>query len=403
MTAPVSEYVTPRLRRVDEPSTSLGIVALPCTMMRGGTSRGAFFSAADLPRDVGLRDRVLLAAMGSPHPLQVDGIGGGNSLTSKVAIVGPPSDPRADVDYLFAQVSVDQAMVDTKAACGNILAAVGPFAIEAGLVATGSPFTVVHIHNLNSGTITVATLSTPWGRLRYDGDQTIAGCAASAAPVRLSFVDAAGAMTGRLLPSGRVVEAIDGIPVSLVDYAIPVMIVEASRFGLSGRETPAEIDANRSLLDTIEQVRRVAGRRMGLGDVSRSVTPKVALVSPPRNGGTIASRYLTPWHCHLSHAVTGALCLTAASRLAGSVAAAVAVPTAVGSNVEVEHPAGALRVDFDGSGEELVTSVVRTARLLFKGHVYVPEDVFQLDAPNEADGARKSSPADAFSASTIAG
>ena len=365
-------------------SASLGVVPLPCLMMRGGTSRGAFFNAADLPADPAARDRVLIAAMGSPHPLQVDGIGGGNPLTSKVAIVGPPSDPRADVDYLFAQVSVDRALVDTKAACGNILTAVGPFAVETGLVATRSPFTTVRIHNVNTGTLTLATLSTPDGRLRYDGDQVMAGCATPSAPIRLSFVDAAGGMTGRLLPTGEAREEIDGIPVSLVDYAIPVMIVEAKRLGITGQETAAEIDANRALLDRVEALRLVAGQRMGLGDVSRSVTPKVALVSRARNGGTIASRYLMPWRCHTAHAVTGALCLTAATRLAGSVAAAVARRPA-GPQVEIEHPAGTLSVEVEGSGERLTTSVVRTARLLFAGQVYVPEAAFRSEADDRHD------------------
>jgi len=372
------------VRRPGTLSKSLGIEALPCTMMRGGTSRGAFFSSADLPRDSDLRDRVLLAALGSPHPLQVDGIGGGNPLTSKVAVVGPSSHPRADVDYLFAQVSVDQAKVDTRATCGNILAAVGPYAIEAGLVAARSPVTTVRIHNTNSGTLTVATLDTPGKRLRYDGDQVLAGCNTPAAPVRLSFVEAAGSITGRLLPTGLPVEEIDGVPVSLVDYAIPVMIVEARWLGLTGGESPAIIDADRGLLDRIERMRRAAGTRMGLGDVSQSVTPKVALVSPPREGGTVSSRYLTPWRCHLSHAVTGALCLTAAARLAGTVAAVAATGTAaIQSWVEVEHPSGALRVECEGAGDGLVTSVVRTARLLFRGHVYVPSLAVRADPVGE--------------------
>lgn len=376
---PPASQARPRHKAFDRGvSTSAGIVALPCTMMRGGTSRGAFFNAADLPEDPDLRDRVLLAAMGSPHPLQVDGIGGGNPLTSKVAIVGPSADRRADVDYLFAQVNVDRAAVDTKAACGNILAAVGPYAIETGLVAPEAPITVVRVRNVNTGAITLATLETPDGRLRYDGEETLPGLDSPAAPIRLSFVDAAGAMTGKLLPSGNSRETIDGIGVSLVDSGIAAMIVDAREFGLSGAENPAEIDADRALLDRVEAMRLEAGRRMGLGDVSQSVVPKVALVSPPVTGGTIRSRYLMPWRCHASHAVTGALCLAAAMTVPGTVAADVAAKSGSGQ-VGIEHPAGVLQLGVEGEAERLVASVVRSARLLFQGYVYVPARAFERE------------------------
>ena len=352
-------------------STSRGIMPLPCMMIRGGTSRGAFFRAGDLPGDKVTRDQVLLSALGSPHPLQIDGIGGGNPLTSKVAIVGPSADPGADVDYLFAQIGIEQPVVDTRAACGNILAGVGPFAVETGLVAARSPTTVVRIRNVNTDTIALATLDTPDGLLRYDGDQTIAGLATPAAPVRLSFVDAGGAMTGYLLPTGRTVEEIDGIPVSLVDYSIPVMIVEASRLGLTGEESPAEIDADRDLLDRIEQMRLVAGQRIGLGDVSRSVAPKVALVSPPGHSGTINSRYLMPWRCHRSHAVTGALCPAVATRIDGSVAAAFTNGShdtgfGGGSRASGRHPSGGVRGPRGGVrylGSEDRTPLVQRPRL----------------------------------------
>jgi len=355
-------------------------VSIPCTMIRGGTSRGVFFNAADMPSEVADRDRVLLAAMGSPHPLQVDGIGGGNPLTSKVAIVGRSTDPRADVDYLFAQVTPERATVDTNATCGNILSAVGPFAAEEGLIALDSPTTQIRIRNTNSETITLATLETPGGRLRYDGNEEMTGSIRPAAPIRLSFVDASGALTGRLLPTGKVQEEINGVAVSLVDYAIPVMIVEASQFGLTGQETAAQIDADRNLFDVVEAIRLEAGQRMGLGDVSKSVVPKVALISPPCHGGTITSRYLTPWRCHLTHAVTGALCLTAAICIEGTVAnAIVTLSDDADRQVNVEHPSGTLRVGLEGNGTELITSVVRTARMLFRGHVYVPAAAFQSD------------------------
>lgn len=342
-------------------SASSGIAALSSLMMRGGTSRAAMFLADDLPADIQIRDRVLMAVMGSGHALQVDGIGGGNPLTSKVAVVGRSSDPRADVDYLFAQVGVDKRTVDTRANCGNILAAVGPFAIETGLITPRSPTTSVRIRSVNSDTIAVATLRTPGGRLRYDGDLMVAGLDAPSAPVNLSFLDSAGAITGSLLPTGSPLDVIDGIEVSVVDYSIPVMIVDARSVGLTGAESPADIDANRTVFKRVEALRLAVGRRMGLGDVSGSVTPKVAIVSPPRHGGTLTSRYLMPWQCHKAHAVTGALCLAAATRINGSVAQKLARPIPGVATVDIEHPAGEMQIECRGSGDDLVTSVVRSA------------------------------------------
>lgn len=374
------------------PSRSGGIAAVRCMMFRGGTSRALFFHVADLPADREARDRVLLAAMGSPHPMQLDGVGGGNPLTSKVAIVGPSADGDADIDYLFAQVAVDRAVVDTEAACGNILAAVGPYAVEAGMVATGSPCTEVRIRSLNTGAITVATLSTRGGTLRYDGDHEMAGLATKAAPIKLRFAGAAGSLTGRLLPAGGARTVIAGVEVSLVDYAIPVMIVAAEALGLKGGETAAPIDADLALLARIEAMRREAGRLMGLGDVSQSVTPKVALVSPPMAGGTIRSRYLTPWRCHASHAVTGALCLAAARTIDGTVAAEFGSPASEEGVVEIEHPAGVLRLETEGVGEAFAASVTRSARLLFEGCVYVPAaalaGVAETSGPHTATAGR---------------
>jgi 2-methylaconitate cis-trans-isomerase PrpF len=361
------------LRSASLLSSSLGVLSIRCTLMRGGTSRGVFFNAADMPADPGERDRVLIAALGSPHPLQVDGVGGGNPLTSKVAIVGPSDDPRADVDYLFAQVSPELTTVDTNATCGNILSAVGPFAVEEGIVQPGSPNTQIRIRNTNSGTITLATLETPGGRLRYDGDERMAGRIRPAAPIRLSILEAAGALTGQLLPTGKARENIGGVDVSLVDFAIPVMIAEARQFGLAGDETAEQIDANRALFEAVEAIRLEAGRRMGLGDVSGSVVPKVALVSPQRKGGTITSRYLTPWRCHLTHAVTGGLCLSAAIGIEGTIANAIVCPEGDAKRlVTIEHPTGVFEVECEGAGVEFTTSVTRTARLLFRGHVYIP-------------------------------
>lgn len=340
--------------------------------MRGGTSRGPFFLERDLPGDPAVRDRVLLAAMGSPHMLQLDGLGGGNSLTSKVAIVSRSSRPDADVDYLFAQVAVERAHVDLSPNCGNMLSAVGPFAIEAGLVPALDGETIVRIHNRNTGALIEAAVQTPGGVVAYDGATAIDGVAGTAAPIKLGFLEAVGSKTGALLPTGLAREEIDGVPVTLIDYATPMLLLRASDLGLAGDETPAELDANVALLARLEQLRCEAGRRMGLGDVAGRVIPKVGLLSQARRGGSLTSRYFTPDRCHRSHAVTGALCVAAASRIAGSVAAEML--SATGSLVTIEHPSGAIQVDLslDAAGQVIRASLVRTARRIFEGNVIVP-------------------------------
>jgi 2-methylaconitate cis-trans-isomerase PrpF len=357
-------------------------------MMRGGTSRGLFFRKDDLPVDPLLRDRVLIAALGSPHPLQVDGVGGGNPLTSKVAIVGRPTVAGADVDYLFAQVQVDRAAVDTRPTCGNLLAAVGPFALEAGLVEPTSPVTLVRIHSVNTGTIATAIVNTPGRELRYDGDCVLPGLDNPAAPISLAFEDAGEEGGGALLPTQRPRELIHDVPVTLAAYTIPVMMVAAASLGLDGTESPAELDARPDLFRRVEALRLVAGRRMGLGDVSASVVPKVAILSPPRNGGTITSRYLMPWKAHGSHAVTGALCIAAATTVPGSLAAEIAGPVdGRGAIVHVEHPAGTLSIELSDGEGGLRASLVRSARKLFVGEVFIPAMVaMAAAAPADAVG-----------------
>lgn len=346
---------------------------IPCVLMRGGTSRGPFFLESDLPAEPRARDRVLLAAMGSPHLLQLDGLGGGNSLTSKVAIVSRSARPDADVDYLFAQVAVDRADVDLGPNCGNMLSAVGPFAIEAGLVPAAEGETVVRIHNRNTASLIEATVQTPGGLVDYDGATAIDGVAGTAAPVKLSFLEAVGSKTGALLPTGKAREEIDSVAVTLVDYAMPMLLARAGDFGLAGDETPAVLDADASLLARLERIRREAGRRMGLGDVAGRVIPKIGLLSPARRGGGLTSRYFTPDRCHRSHAVTGALCIAAASRIAGSLAADM-LSLETGTLVGVEHPSGAIQVELalDAAGQVARASLVRTARRIFEGHVIVP-------------------------------
>lgn len=262
---------------------------IPCVLMRGGTSRGPFFLEQDLPAEPAERDRVLLAAMGSPHLLQLDGLGGGNSLTSKVAIVSRSSRPDADVDYLFAQVAVERAHVDLGPNCGNMLSAVGPFAIEAGLVPALDGETPVRIHNRNTGALVEATVQTPGGIVAYDGATAIDGVAGTAAPIKLNFLEAIGSKTGALLPTGSARSEIDGVPVTLVDYATPMLLLRAADLGLAGDETPPELDADPALLARLEQLRREAGRRMGLGDVAGRVIPKVGvLAGAPRRQPDLA-------------------------------------------------------------------------------------------------------------------
>jgi 4-oxalomesaconate tautomerase len=346
---------------------------IPCVLMRGGTSRGPLFLETDLPSDPEVRNRVLLAALGSPHVLQVDGLGGGNPLTSKVAIVGLPTRTGVDVDYLFAQVAVDRPHVDVSPNCGNMLSAVGPFAIEAGLVAAQDGETVVRIYNRNTSTLIEAVVQTPFGIVTYEGTTSIDGVPGTAAPIKLTFLDAVGSKTGALLPTGVARETVANTPVTLIDYAMPMVLLRAADLGIAGDEAPAVLDANGALLGRLEAIRLEAGRRMGLGDVSGRVVPKIGVLSHARHGGTITSRYFVPERCHKHHAVTGALCVATACRLPGSVAYDVGSAD-VPSHVKLEHPSGRIEVDlsFDGSGHVSRASLVRTARRIFEGSVIVP-------------------------------
>ena len=271
-------------------------VGIPAVLMRGGTSKGLYFDRADLPVDQSVRDQFLLAAMGSPDPRQIDGAGGTNSLTSKVAIVGPSA--ARDVDYLFAQVLIDRAIVDLNPTCGNMLAGVGPFAIERGMVEAAAGETRVRIHMVNTGGLVEAVVQTPGRLVRYDGDVAIDGVPGTAAPVMLNLMRCVGSKTGAMLPSGRPQDEIDGVPVTLIDVAMPMMVVRADSLGKTGYETPAELDADTALFARVEQMRRTAGELMGMGDVSGMVVPKVSLVAPPRSGHGVSSRYLVPNRTH---------------------------------------------------------------------------------------------------------
>jgi len=351
-------------------------------LIRGGTSKGPYFKSTDLPEDLRLRDRVLLAAMGSPDARQIDGIGGADTLTSKVAIVGPSSVEGCDVDYLFAQVSVDRPFVDTSPSCGNMLSGVGPFAIEAGIVSAADGETTVSVYNVNTRSRIEAVIQTPGGIVEYEGDVAIDGVPGTAAPIHLKFLDVAGSKTNRLLPTGRPMDKINGIEATCMDVAMPMVIIKACDLGKTGYETTAELDADANLLKRLSDIRLEAGRRMGLGDVTDKVIPKIGLIAAPREGGTITSRYFVPHRCHAAHAVTGGLCIATCSVMKGTVADGLsrAKKTAV-QQIVIEHPSGILTVELsvNGYGPDLIFvygGVMRTARRLFEGNILVPASVW---------------------------
>ena len=354
---------------------------IPVIIMRGGTSKGPYFRIDDLPADVPTRDRVLLAAMGSPDARQIDGIGGADTLTSKVAMVAPSTRDGVDVDYLFAQVSVTEAAVDTSPSCGNILAGVGPFAIERGMVAATGGETRVVIYNLNTDSRIEALVKTDDGAVDYDGDQAIAGVPGTAAAVRLNFMDIVGSKTNALLPSGHLQEEIDGVAVTLIDVAVPMMILRAADLGKTGYETPAELDSDRDFFARLEAMRQEAGRRMGLGDVTGKVIPKVAILAAPRDGGHVAARYFVPHKTHAAFAVTGALCVSTVAMLEGSVSDGLALrPEGNDREILIEHPSGqidvALRTEGQGADLQVISAgAIRTARKLVTGEVFVPAAV----------------------------
>jgi 4-oxalomesaconate tautomerase len=347
---------------------------IPCLWMRGGTSKGAYFMARDLPSDPAERDHLLLRLMGSPDPRQIDGLGGGDPLTSKVAILSPPSRPDADVDYLFLQVFVDQALVSDAQGCGNILAAVGPAAIERGLVPAQDGETPVRIHMLNSGEVALARIQTPNGRVRYSGQAAIDGVPGTAAPVALMFQNIAGSMCGALLPSGQVVDRIDGVDCTLIDNGMPCVVMAAADFGLTGQETREALEADLSLKARIEAIRLQAGQRMNLGDVTGKSVPKMTLVSAPTQGGTIGTRSFIPHRAHAGIGVFAAVSVATACTLAGSPAARLARLPADGRFL-IEHPTGAAEVliETDAGGQVIGAGTLRTARKLMDGLAF-PRD-----------------------------
>jgi 4-oxalomesaconate tautomerase len=353
-------------------------IPIPCVLMRGGTSRGPYFLSSDLPSDKATRDAVLLSIMGSPDVRQIDGLGGATPLTSKVAIISPSSHPWAQVDYLFAQVSIEESVVDTSPSCGNMLAGVGPFAIEQGLVTAEEGETSVRIRNVNTDSLIEAIVQTPNKAVSYNGTTRIDGVPGCSAAILLNFSRVVGSKTGKLLPTNEVQTRIDGIDVTCLDVAVPMVIARARDLAKTGYENPMALEADREFMERLERIRRQAGKLMGLGDVRGRVVPKVALLSEPRLTGQINSRYFTPDRCHEAHAVTGAICVATCTVLFGSVAdRLVKTSDELPERVVIEHPSGTIEVALrlqrnDHHLEVLSAGVVRTARRIFSGNVYVP-------------------------------
>jgi 2-methylaconitate cis-trans-isomerase PrpF len=356
--------------------------AIPFLFMRGGTSRGPYFNRADLPADQEALSEVLMAAVGAGNPRNIDGLGGGNAVTTKVAMLSVSEDPEADIDYFFAQVAVEERMVDYGPTCGNILVGVGPAAIEMGLIKAQNGVTPVRIRAVNTGALVEAEVQTPGGIVSYEGGQVIDGVPGSAAPVALNFMQVVGSRTGALFPTGNAIDVIDGVAVSCVDVAMPMMIARAADLGITGYESQEELDAMPDLFERFEVLRREAGKLMGFGDVTKSVVPKVGLIAAPREGGHFAARYFMPWTTHPTLAVTGSQCLAACALAPGTVAEGLVAPAKGSPEVmRIEHPVGQMEVlvKFElgvGALDFISAGVTRTARLLARGEVMVPRSVW---------------------------
>lgn len=341
-----------------------------CMWMRGGTSKGGYFLAEDLPKETAARDQFLLRVMGSPDPRQIDGMGGADPLTSKVAVVKKSERAKADIDYLFLQVFVDKALVSDAQNCGNILAGVAQFAIERGLVTANEPTTDVSIFMENTGQVAIVTVETPKGVVQYEGDAAIDGVPGTAAPVLINFQDTAGSSCGALLPSGNAFDIIDGHRVTLIDNGMPTVLLKAEDFELSGSETREELEANSHLKERLEAIRLQAGYLMNLGDVKDKTVPKMTLVSAPVSGGTISTRTFIPHRAHASIGVLGGVSVATACAIEKTVANDIAMLS--GDDIEIEHPTGSTVVVLKRNALEEVISAasLRTARKLMDGVVF---------------------------------
>ena len=360
------------------------LIAIPALFMRGGTSSGPYWNAKDLPADPAKRDAVLLAALGTSDGLsgevdasQLNGVGAGTPVTSKTAILSKSEVEGVDVDYLFAQVSLDRPFVDTSPSCGNILSAVGHAALEMGLVEAHDGITAMTIRNTNTGSLMEAVLETPGGKWSYLGAARIDGVAGTAAPVLMNFLDVIGSKTGKQFPTGEVREEINGLSVTLMDVAVPMIWFQAEELGLEGNEAKEALD-DPALLSRMEACRRIASERMGLGDARGLVVPKMGIASQPRNGGHITSRYYVPQECHPTHAVTGSINVAVAATTPGTVVAEMSPAAAHMNGVfTLEHPKGTIDVTLTHEGEQFKKAgLVRTARKIMSGHIHVPRAIF---------------------------
>ncbi|MEZ8081455.1 4-oxalomesaconate tautomerase [Enterovibrio norvegicus] len=355
------------------------MVSIPYMQLRGGSSKGIYFLASDLPEDVDARDQAILDAVGR-DARQIDGLGGANPLTSKVAVVSASSDADCDVDYLFVQVVVGENRVDTTPNCGNILAGVGAFAIESGLVEATHPKTMVRVLMTNSGNRCDLEIETPNGHVKYDGDTAIDGVPGTASPVICHYQDIAGSITGALLPTGNTRDTFEGLDghyeVTCIDNGMPVVVMRADDFGVTGYENADALNNDADLKARIEAVRLKAGVAMNLGDVTDKVVPKMCLIAPPVEGGNVSSRTFIPHACHSAIGVLGAVSVATACALSGSVAEGIAsIPDGLVKTLSVEHPSGefSMTLTFDPSGAVQSAGLVRTARLLAKGELYLPK------------------------------
>ena len=345
-----------------------------CMWMRGGTSKGAFFLAEDLPSDEAERDAALLRVMGSPDPRQIDGMGGADPLTSKVAIVSKSARAGVDVDYLFLQVFVDQPVVTDAQNCGNMLAGVGAFALERGLLPCRDGVTPVTIFMENTGQVAVARVETPKGQITYDGDAQIDGVPGGAAAVPLTFKDTAGSSCGALLPTGRGVDVVEGVAVTMIDNGMPCVVMRASDMGITGDETPQELEANTALRERLEAIRLACGPMMNLGDVTEKSVPKMTMVSPPKAGGAIGTRTFIPHRCHKTIGVLGAVSVATACLIPDSPAYDLAQKgSGRERSLSVEHPTGEMTVvaTLDDAGGVAEVAILRTTRKLMDGEVFV--------------------------------
>lgn len=355
---------------------------IPCYFMRGGTSRGPFFRDSDLPSDTKLRDKVLLSVMGCPDIKQIDGLGGAHPLTSKVGIVRLSNSPNHDLEFLFAQLQPNSTVVDTKPNCGNMLAAVVPFALESGMVKSQGDESTYRVLTLNTNMQCDITVKTPNGQITYEGDTKIDGVPGTSAPISINFLNTAGSVCNGLLPTGSVKDVIQDIHVTCIDNGMPMVLFNAADMNCTAYETPSELNQNEVLKTRIEQLRLEAAVKMGLGDVTEENFPKMVLLSSPRNGGAINTRCFIPHVCHESVGVLGAVTIATACILPGSVMEGLAIiPDGNKKKISVEHPSGELSVEMEVDADDPTkvtrSALLRTARLLMRGEVLIPENIYR--------------------------